>query len=41
MRTDAGRDTTGRINGDRKIRPIHFPVLRDHALQPKLFGRLS
>ena len=41
MRADPGRHSLRRIDRDGEIGPIHFPILRDHALQPELIGALA
>ena len=36
VRADPGRHALGRVDRDGEIGPIHFAVLRHHALQPEL-----
>ena len=41
VRADPGRYSLRRIDRDREIRPVHFPILHHHALQPELLGALA
>ncbi len=41
VRADAGGDAFGRVDRDREIGPVHFAVLRDHALEAEFISALA